>query len=194
MAGILSTNSWNNAYDDGQYKAYERKVSVAQGAFADAVSKAGSAERAAGTNIVAGKPIREYREQMFDRIGANAPKSVKQAWLDAADAVGTDGLGISNSGKLDHISQLMVRQVEKSWRGESTSNLLGNSVQSAIRVAREMLYELEHPRVPNSVRTAEELQNKENEKKFYREFIRRLEETSSNAQEEMAVWYKGARW
>lgn len=118
--------------------------------------------------------IRQYREKVFDQIAANAPKSVKQAWLDAADVAGIDGMGVSNSGKLSHISQLMVLRLEQGYRGDNVSNILGNSVQSAIRVANEALYALEHPLEPNRGRTAEQIENRLKEKMFYQEFIKRL--------------------
>lgn len=118
--------------------------------------------------------IRDRRAQAFDGIGAHAPECVKQAWLDAADKVGVDGMGISASGKLSHISQFMAQQATRQLRGEDSSNLLGSSVQSAIQAADKALYALEHPRSEGHPKTAQQLQDKEKEKQFYREFIKRL--------------------
>ena len=175
-AKVLSTNLQNDRFYGEYGKSFKYRASQSGNTFADAVSKAGSLEQSfdTGKDAQDKQSIREYREKVFDQIAANAPKSVKQAWLDAADIVGTDGMGISNSGKLDHISQLMVQRLERGYRGESTSNLLGNSVQSAMRVASEALYALEHSLDSYQGRTAEQIENKMKEKQFYQEFIRRL--------------------
>lgn len=121
------------------------------------------------------KTAREYRELAFGQIGINAPDSVKQAWLDAADAAGMDGMGISDLGRLDHIPQFLIQRWIRGMRGENIYDMLGNSVSSAIHVAREALYELEHALEPNRVRTKKEVMNIEKERKFYQEFISRLQ-------------------
>lgn len=121
------------------------------------------------------KTAREYREQAFGQIGANAPESVKKAWLDAADAAGMDGMGISDPGLLDHIPQFLIQRWIRGMRGENVYDMLGNSVLSAIRAASDALYELEHPLESNRVRTAKERMNIEKERKFYQEFISRLQ-------------------
>lgn len=121
---------------------------------------------------------RERWEQSFNGIGAHAPESVKQAWLDAAETAGVDGLGVSKQGKLTHISQMMVQRCILWQRGEDGSNMLGNSVQSAIRAADRALYDLEHPLGPGRSVSPEKRQNMKKEKTFYLEFIKRLQETA----------------
>lgn len=173
---VLAANLQNDRFYGEYCKLFKQEANQSGSAFADTVSKAGSLEQSfdTGKDAQGRQSIRKYREKVFDQIAANAPANVKKAWLDAADAVGTDGMGISNSGKLDHISQLMIMRVERGYRGESTSNILGNSVQSAMRVAREALYALEHSLSSNQPRTAEQIENREKEKLFYQEFIKRL--------------------
>lgn len=118
---------------------------------------------------------RSVWEREFDRIGANAPECVKKAWLDAADAVGVDGMGITKSGKMDHISQLLVQQISKGLRGETGSDdILGNTVQSAVKAVEKALYDLEHPLAGNYGRTPEQIRGRELEKKFYEEFLQIL--------------------
>ena len=116
-----------------------------------------------------------FKEQEFDQIGKNAPQSVKKAWMDAAAAVGADGMGIARNGMMDHISQLMVQRLLKIYRGERADDILGNSVQSAIRAVDNALYDLEHPLDGNHGRTPEQMKNREREKKFYQEFLQRLQ-------------------
>lgn len=121
-----------------------------------------------------------YWEQNFEQIGARAPESVKQAWMEAAEAAGVDGMGASKNGKLTHISQFMVQKVLRQWRGENADDILGSSVQSAIRAVNEALYALEHPLAPHHALTPEAAKGKENEKKFYLEFLKRLEGLQDN--------------
>ncbi len=174
--GVLSPDQWNNRNYNEQHKEYTRKDRDAHEAFADAVSKAGAAGKSFDTETDGRtkKTARQYREQVFDQIAPNAPQRVKQAWMDAADVAGIDGMGVSNSGKLSHISQLMVRRVEKGYHGNGVCDLLGNSVQSAIRAAKEALYALEHPLDAGRGRTAEQIENRMKEKLFYQEFLKRL--------------------
>lgn len=173
---VFLRNPQNNRFYEGYCKSFKQGNSQGENIFADVVSKAGNLEQSfdTGKDVQGKQSIRQYREKVFDQIAANAPKRVKQAWLDAADVAGIDGMGISSSGKLSHISQLMVRRVERGYRGEDVSNILGNSVQSAIRAANEALYALEHPLEPNRGRTVEQIENRMKEKLFYQEFIKRL--------------------
>ena len=46
----------------------------------------------------------DYDEKAFASIGAKAPAEVKQAWMEAAKETGANGLGMSGSGKLTHLS------------------------------------------------------------------------------------------
>ncbi len=174
--GALSQEQWDNWNYKEKPKEYERKDRDVQETFADAVSKAGDLGPGFGIGADGStkKTAREYREQVLDQIAPNAPQKVRQAWLDAADVAGMDGMGISGSGKLSHISQLMVRRLEKGYRNGGVCDLLGNSVQSAIRAAEEALYALEHPLDAGRGRTAEQIENQMKEKLFYQEFLRRL--------------------
>lgn len=129
------------------------------------------AENVSGT----GKTAEEYWEQSFAGIGAQAPESVKKAWLEAAEKAGVDGMGVSRNGKLSHLTRMMVQQCVRWHRGESGGNLLGNSVQSAIRAAERALYELEHPLEPGRSMSPEKRRNMAKEKHFYMEFLNRLQ-------------------
>lgn len=170
-------NNWN--YGE-QYNDYGIKNGDVKGTFADTICKADAVGKKFSTEADGStkKTARQYREQVFDQIAPNAPQRVKQAWLDAADVAGVDGMGVSNSGKLSHISQLMIRSIEKGYRGNGVCDLLGNSVQSAMRAADEALYALEHPLDAGRGRTAEQIENRRKEKIFYQEFMKRLQKVS----------------
>ena len=89
-----------------------------------------------------------------------------------------DGLGVSKQGKLTHISQMMVQRCILLQRGENAGDMLGSSVQSAIRAADKALYALEHPREPGGAVSPEKRRNMAKEKTFYLEFIKRLQESA----------------
>lgn len=173
--GALSPDQRNNWNYGEQHTDYDCRGGV-QESFADAVSKAGIKGKEFGTeaNGSTKKTARQYREQAFEQIAPNAPQKVRQAWLDAADVAGVDGMGVSNSGKLSHISQLMVRRMEKGYRGNGVCDLLGNSVQSAVRAAEDALDALERSLDVDRGRRAEQIENKMKEKLFYQEFLKRL--------------------
>lgn len=145
------------------------KVWTEEELWANWYAKVGAANPAAGE-----KSGTYYWERAFDSIGKNAPESVKQAWMDAAAVVGADGMGISKNGMMDHISQLMVQRLLKIYRGEKADDILGSSVQSAIKAIDNALYDLEHPLDGNRSRTPEQMKKKEIEKKFYQVFLKRL--------------------
>lgn len=128
-----------------------------------------------GESFGAGKTAREYWEQSFEKIAKDAPESVKEAWIDAAEAAGVDGMGVSGSGKLSHITQMMVRRCTGLLRGENVSDMLGNSVQSARNAAEQALYDLEHPPEPRRAVSRQKMENMAKEKNFYQEFLKRLQ-------------------
>ena len=65
--------------------------------------------------------------------------------MEAAKEIGANGLGIGKNGMMTHISQMMVERVERGWNGGNPNDILGSSVQSALRAAKEALYDLDHP-------------------------------------------------
>lgn len=118
----------------------------------------------------------DYEEKAFASVGANAPEEVKQAWMDAATEIGVNGLGMSGNGMLTHISQMMVQRGNKWMNGiGDTNDILGSTVQSAIRATEQALYDFDHPLEPNKVRSVEEQQARIKERQFYVAFLEKLE-------------------
>ena len=142
----------------------ERNVESAEKGFMETVAeKAAQDEKA------------DYDEKAFESVGANAPEEVKQAWMEAAKEVSANGLGMKKNGMLSHISQMMVQRCNKMLRGEADNqDILGSTVESAIRATKQALYDLEHPRVyvPKSIEV-QQAQIKERE--FYMAFLEKLE-------------------
>ncbi len=118
----------------------------------------------------------DYDEKAFDMVGPNAPQSVKDAWMKAAQEVNANGLGIRENGMMTHISQMMVQRLGKVLKGETeNTDILGNSVESAIRATEQALYDLEHP-IAYTPKSIEVQQARIKEREFYNAFLEKMEQ------------------
>lgn len=111
----------------------------------------------------------------FDTYGSNTPDEVKQAWMETSEEMGINGFGMNESGQLSHISQLDVQRAERWYKGEDT-DVLGDSVESAIFAIEKALYDLENPLEPQTNRSEEVLKQVAVEKEFYENFLEKLRE------------------
>ena len=122
--------------------------------------------------------VTEYGERAFDLAGSKAPQSVKDAWMETVKEVGVNGLGMTSNGST-HITQMHIQQVIANyWGVPDSANILGNSVQSAIRATQKALYDFDHPLEPNKARSVEEQQALAKEREFYITFLENLEEAA----------------
>lgn len=113
--------------------------------------------------------------EVFDKAAPDAPLIVKNAWMNAAKET-----GYLEGGKMNHISQLLVRQVINRENGVGDyQNVFGNSVTSALQAAKEILQDLENPLTPISERGENAREYIEQEKAFYKKFIDNLEEITN---------------
>ena len=120
-------------------------------------------------------PSAVMASKAFASVGANAPEEVKQAWMDAAKEIGMNGLGMSGNGMLTHLSQMMVQRAENWMNGiGETNDILGSTVQSAIRATEQALYDLDHPLSPDSVKSIEVQRQQVKERAFYQLFLDKL--------------------
>jgi len=118
----------------------------------------------------------DYDEKAFEMVGPHAPFKVKEAWMEAAKEVNANGAGIGKNGMMSHISQMMVQRCNKMLRGETDySDILGSSVESAIRAAEKALYDLDHPFAP-AYRSIEAEQARIKEREFYVAFLEKLKQ------------------
>ena len=114
-------------------------------------------------------------EKVFEMVGRGAPQDVKDAWMEAAKEVNANGMGIRGNGMMGHISQMMVQRLNKMLKGETENNdILGNTVESAIRATKKALYDLEHP-IVYTPRSIEVQQARIKEGELYRAFLEKLE-------------------
>lgn len=113
--------------------------------------------------------------EVFDKAAPDAPLIVKNAWMNAAKET-----GYLEGGKMNHMSQLLVRQVINRENGVGDyQNVFGNSVTSALQAAKEILQDLENPLTPISERGENAREYIEQEKAFYKKFIDNLEEITN---------------
>lgn len=137
--------------------------------FINALSEKADADNSASDKT-------DYNQKALDAVGANAPESVKQAWLEAAEEVGANGLGMLPNGMLSHISQLQVQRGIAWMKGEiDCGDVLGTSVESAISAVQKALYYLDNPLEPNAARSIEVQQARIKEREFYVAFLDKLQ-------------------
>lgn len=124
-----------------------------------------------GENVYNSVANEKPQEIDFDRFAPDAPDEVKQAFMEAASET-----GYNEDKRMDYISQILIHQVENRQNGVANYNdVFGNTISSALQAAKEMLYDLENPLVPNSQRGENVAKYIEWEKEFYRAFISKLE-------------------
>lgn len=109
---------------------------------------------------------------VFDSAAPDAPPIVRVAWINAAKET-----GYLEGEKMNHISQLFIRQVTNRENGvEDYQNVFGSTVESALQAARELLHDLENPLTSDGNRSESARVSREQEKEFYKKFIEGLEE------------------
>ena len=108
-------------------------------------------------------------------VGKNAPDAVRQAWIEAADETGTNGVSVTMDGKHFHLPQMLVEHLNRTfWGGGSPENILGNSVESAISAAQNAIYGIDNPLPGQPVRSNDVQQEVKKERAFYERFIEKL--------------------
>lgn len=108
----------------------------------------------------------DFEERVLQSAGPNAPQSVKDAWMETVKEVGVNGLGETKNGRT-HITDMHIQQIIAHYYGLSNStDILGNSVESAMRATQKALYDFDHPLEPNRVISIEEQQALVKERQF----------------------------
>lgn len=163
----MSVNGIGAGYQTTGYETSKIQRNVTERNFVDLAAET-ALEKTAQDKI-------DYEERAFESIAPNAPEEVKQAWMGAAKEAGVNGLGMQKNGMLSHISQMMVERVERSWNGGDPNDILGSTAVSALRAAKQALYDLDHP-LAYTPKSLEVQQAKMKEREFYQAFIRKLEQ------------------
>lgn len=101
----------------------------------------------------------------------NASADVRRAYAEAMKET-----GFNENELMGYLSQMYIREVENRQNGISNpEDVFGESVESALKVAKEFLYQLENSLFPIAQRGEKVAKYIEQEKAFYRSFIERLE-------------------
>ncbi len=99
--------------------------------------------------------------------------------MEASEQTGSNGFSITSDGKHFHIPKLLVQHAIRWYNGEvDPDNILGNSVESAIRVAEKALYDIDHPLPGTPAKSIEVQQEIMKERAFYVAFLEKLQQLS----------------
>ncbi len=129
-------------------------------------------------------PTADFEERVLQNAGPNAPQSVKDAWIETVKEVGVNGLGETKNGRT-HITDMHMQQIIANYYGLLHSDdILGESVESAIRATQKALYDFDHPLEPNRVISMEERQALVKERQFYVSFLEKLEKLLTGNKEQ----------
>ena len=146
-------------------------------------------DTASFTDIIAEKAESDkidWEEEAFKHAGPNAPQSVKDAWMEAAKETGANGLGLTSNGQ--YHTEMLTQQIIAWYNGGKEGrpyDVLGSSVQSAIRAAQQAVYNFDHPLEPNKVMSIEERQYHMKERQFYAAFLEKLEKLQSEQSDDI---------
>ncbi len=128
--------------------------------------------------------VQKKTSAILDSIGSHASDGVKQAWMEAEEETGAFftvyGLYISKDGKHAHMTQMGIDRFVRWYRGEFNENdLLGSSVESAIKAVNKWIYDVDHPLAGSPARSEEERQLIMKEREFYEVFLNKLLQLSN---------------
>ena len=166
------SNNYNAPYNGFVKKGMQNTAGNTKTSFSDAV--------AAKTAEVDSNEVQKKTSAVLDTIGSQAPDEVKNAWMEAEKETGAFftvyGMYISADGKQAHMTQMGIDRFVRWYRGEiNPDDLLGSSVESAIKAVNKWIYDLEHPLDGQSASSMEERQLYMKEREFYVAFLENLE-------------------
>ena len=118
--------------------------------------------------------LRVTHEAFFKNFGPNAPQSVKDAWIKAAQKVGVNNPGQKENGMMTHITQLDIQRFMQWNKGIYDTDVLGSTVESARSAVESALYALENPLSLSADISDEARAAKQKEREFYEEFLKLL--------------------
>ncbi len=123
--------------------------------------------------------IEDKSADTFSRYELNIPGSVLKAWLEAAGESGANGM---DNDMFTHMTSAMIRRFTKYWDGDAS----GNTIEAALKAAKEALQALEYPLPLELKRTSKVQKELEEESAFYQRFILKLEklQEEQNASED----------
>lgn len=170
------SNNYNASYMVSANKGRQSIAGDTKRSFADA-----AAIKAEETDS---DKVQKKTSAVLDAIGSRAPDKVKQAWMEAEEETGAFftvyGLYISKDGKHAHMTQMGIDRFVRWYRGEFNENdLLGSSVESAIKAVNKWIYDVDHPLAGSPSRSEEDRRLIMKEREFYEVFLNKLLQLSN---------------
>lgn len=110
--------------------------------------------------------IEDKSADTFSYYEMNIPGNILKAWLEVA---GESGAGMDND-MFSHMTSVMIRRFSKYQEGCAT----GNSIEAALKSAREALQALEYPLTSELAGISGIQEELEEERAFYQSFIEKL--------------------
>ena len=168
-------NNYNALYNAFEKKGMHNTADNTRSSFSDTV--------ATKTAEVDSNEVQKKTSAVLDRIGSQAPDEVKNAWMETEKETGAFftvyGMYISADGKHAHMTQMGIDRFVRWYRGEiNPDDLLGNSVESAVKAVNKWIYDLEHPLAGQTARSMEDRQLLMKEREFYDVFLNKLQQLS----------------
>ena len=162
------SNHYNVSYNNFVKKDIQNTGADTKSSFSDAV--------AVKTAEVDSNEVRKKTSAVLDAVGSQASDEVKNAWMEAEEETGAFftvfGLYITSDGKHAHMTQMGIDRFVRWYRGEiNPDDLLGSSVESAIKAVNKWMYDLDHPLAGQTARSMEERQLIMKEREFYEVFL-----------------------
>lgn len=170
------SNHYNVSYNNFVKKDIQNTGADTKSSFSDAV--------AVKTAEVDSNEVRKKTSAVLDAVGSQASDEVKNAWMEAEEETGAFftvfGLYITSDGKHAHMTQMGIDRFVRWYRGEiNPDDLLGSSVESAIKAVNKWMYDLDHPLAGQTARSMEERQLIMKEREFYEVFLNKLLQLSN---------------
>lgn len=170
------SNNYNVPYNNFVKKDMQNTGANTKSSFSDAV--------AVKTAEVDSNEVRKKTSAVLDAIGSQASDEVKNAWMEAEEETGAFftvfGLYITADGKHAHMTQMGIDRFVRWYIGEiNPDDLLGNSVESAIKAVNKWIYDLDHPLAGQFARNMEERELFRKEREFYEVFLNKLLQLSN---------------
>lgn len=165
------SNDYYASYNPFVKKDMQNTAGNTKSSFSDAVAAKASEKDS--------NEVQKKTSAVLDTIGSQAPDGVKNAWMEAEKETGAFftvyGMYISADGKHAHMTQMGIDRFVRWYRGEiNPDDLLGSSVESAIKAVNKWIYDLEHPLDGQTARSMEDRQLIMKEREFYEVFLNKL--------------------
>lgn len=148
--------------------AQDNKIQQMKNEIEDDESSLGESAQSIETtgDTIASRISSRQNDNYFD----GAADEVQQAWEETTNETGIDGFGFSSTGKLTHISQVLLKRLLT----DKELPVFGNTLETAYDFAKNSLETLQQEEMDLSGKTKEAAEGYRQELIFYRVFVEKL--------------------